>query len=72
MMQSTNSKESEEHTMVDRCTALINEVLFKEHSKSEWNDLHRQYLTIAKTATQEELEQLEESGVGEILYMICS
>ena len=57
--------------MVDRCTALINEVLFKKHSDGEWKSLYQQYIAIVDTSTQEELERLEESGIGEILYMIC-
>ena len=58
--------------MADRCTSLINEVLFKKHSDSEWKSLYQQYIAIVDTSTQEELEQLEDSGIGEILYMICS
>jgi hypothetical protein len=71
-MQSKNLGEGEVYTMVDRCAALINEVLFKKHSDSEWKALYQQYLAIVDTSTQKELEQLEESGIGEILYMICS
>ena len=57
---------------MDRCKKLIDAVLFGDHTKSEWNALHQQYVAIVNTSTQEELEQLEESGIGEILYMICS
>lgn len=57
---------------MDRCKKLIDAVLFEDHTQSEWNALHQQYVAIVNTSTQEELEQLEESGIGEILYMICS
>lgn len=57
---------------MDRCNELINEVLFKDHTQSEWHDLKLQFETIASTSTKEELDLLEESGIGEILYMICS
>lgn len=57
---------------MDRCKKLIDAVLFGDHTQSEWNALHQQYVAIVNTSTQEELEQLEESGIGEILYMICS
>lgn len=58
--------------MDDRCTALINQVLFREHTQSEWCELQEQFEAIASTATSEELDVLEESGIGEILHMICS
>ena len=58
--------------MDNRCTQLINEVLFKDHTQSEWRDLKLQFDSIASTSTKEELELLEESGIGEILHMICS
>ena len=58
--------------MDDRCEALINEVLFKEHTRSEWNDLRKRFEAIASTATDKELDVLEDSGIGEILHMICS
>lgn len=56
----------------DRCTILINKVLFDDHSDEEWLDLYAQYNAIVTTATKEELNRLEESGIGKILYMICS
>ena len=58
--------------MDDRCSKLINEVLFKEQTQDEWRDLQRQFEAIANTSTEEELALLEESGIEEILYMICS
>ena len=58
--------------MDNRCTQLINKVLFEDHTQSEWHDLKLQFETIASTSTKEELDILEESGIGEILHMICS
>lgn len=58
--------------MLERCTLLINQVLWGNHSEEEWLDLYAQYNAIVTTATEEELNRLEESGIGEILYMICS
>lgn len=58
--------------MTDRCAILINRVLFGEHSDEEWMELQAQFNAISTTATEEEIIRLEESGIGEILYMICS
>ena len=58
--------------MADRCTTLINKVLFGNHSDEEWMELQVQFNAMTTTATEEEIIRLEESGIGEILYMICS
>lgn len=51
---------------------IIDQILNHEHTESEWLDLQKQFNTLAASATKEELDRLEESGVGEMLYMICS
>lgn len=58
--------------MLERCTLLIDQVLWGNHSEEEWLDLYAQYNAIVTTATEDELNMLEESGIGEILYMICA
>ena len=58
--------------MADRCADLINAVLFGEHSEEEWQELQAQFHAVVGTASKEEIEQIEESGIGEMLSMICS
>ena len=58
--------------MADRCDELINAVLFGEHSEGEWKALQAQFHAIVDTASKDEIERLEESGIGEMLSMICS
>lgn len=57
--------------MTDRCTTLINKVLFGEHSEEEWKELQTQFRAVVAIASEEEIERLEESGIGEMLSMIC-
>lgn len=56
----------------DRCTILINKVLFGDHSEEEWQELQMQFHAVVDTGSKEEIDQLEESGIGEMLSMICS
>ena len=58
--------------MADRCNELIDAVLFGEHSEKEWKKLQTQFYAVVDTASKEEIVLLEESGIGEILSMICS
>lgn len=58
--------------MADRCDELINAVLFGEHSEEEWQELQAQFHAVVDTGSKEEIERLEESGIGEMLSMICS
>lgn len=57
--------------MADRCDELINAVLFGNHSKEEWKGLQAQFRAVVDTASEEEIRRLEESGIGEMLSMIC-
>ena len=58
--------------MADKCAELINSVLFGKHSKTEWKELQAQFNAIVATASQEEIERIDESGIEEMLSMICS
>lgn len=58
--------------MADRCDELINVVLFGNHSEEEWKGLQAQFRAVVDTASEEEIRRLEESGIGEMLSMICS
>lgn len=57
---------------MSRCRKLIDAVLFGNHSDQEWRELKMQFHAIVDTASQEEIEQIEDSGIGEMLSMICS
>ena len=58
--------------METRCENLIKRVIDGKCTKEDWLSLKKQYDAIVTTASAEELDVLEESGIGEMLYMICS
>lgn len=58
--------------MTDRCAVFIDQVLNKEHSEAEWCELQKQFNSLVATGSKEELCALDESGIGEMLYMICA
>ena len=57
---------------MNRCELLIDQVFRHKHTEAEWYELEKQFKEIIATATEEEINVLEESGCGEALYMICS
>jgi len=56
----------------NRCIKLIDKVIKGKYTLEEWKVLQREYDDIVSTASAEEVDVLEESGIGEMLYMICS
>lgn len=58
--------------MASRCSELIDKVIEGNRTPDEWRTLQKKYNAIVVTASAEELDELEESGVGEMLHMICS
>ena len=58
--------------MENRCIKLIDKVIKGKCTLEEWKVLQREYDDIVSTASAEEVDVLEESGIGEMLYMICS
>ena len=58
--------------MASRCSMLIDRVFHGNYTPDEWRDLQKEYTAIIATASAEDIDELEESGVGEMLHMICS
>ena len=53
-------------------TALIDRVINGSYSPDEWLALQKEFNSFVATASAEDIDTLEESGVGEMLYTICS
>ena len=58
--------------MANRCSMLIDKVIEGNYAPDEWRALQKEYNALVVTASAEEIDRLEESGVGEMLHMICS
>jgi hypothetical protein len=58
--------------MASRMMDLANKILCLDHSDAEWQKLKAEFDVLAKSATEEELEEFTESGAGEALYMATS
>ncbi|MBO5339929.1 MAG: hypothetical protein J6A62_02910 [Oscillospiraceae bacterium] len=53
-------------------STFIESVIRGSHSPDEWLALQKEFDSLVVTATPEDICAPEESGVGEMLYMICS
>ena len=58
--------------MENQCTSLIHDILYGDFSKEEWLGIKDRFDAFMKTATAAEVREIEESGAGDTIHMICT
>ncbi|MBE6943809.1 MAG: hypothetical protein E7453_06060 [Ruminococcaceae bacterium] len=58
--------------MENQCTSLIHDILYGSFSKEEWLGIKKRFDAFMEAATDEEIREIEESGAGDTIQMICA
>lgn len=57
---------------MDVCASLIQDILYGNFSDEEWVVVKQRFDAFVSTASAEEIKEIEESGAGDTIHMICT
>lgn len=56
--------------MDNQCVSLVHNILYGNFSDEEWLDIKQRFDVFMSTATDAEIQEIEESGAGDTIHMI--